>query len=393
TSRYPTRFSRSLAGRARAGSAVAGPRRRHRRPSRALTGGFFPLKESLVHGSLDKKPALPPPSSRARADPEGLLPRAASTIYENRRKMVLITKPDHLSKLSETPHVIIRGQKRYLSEYADRTEIKMGLLDLSNLGISNLREIKGLDAIEEVRILFLQDNCLTSLEHLPRFPRLEQLDLSNNKIRSIKSLENQTSHLLETLWLGNNQISCIEGLENVNLRYLDLSMNNISKIANIDHMIDLEELYLSRNEITKIEGLETLVNLKRLHLSHNGIKKIEGLKGLKNLKSLHLSYNPIQKIENLEANTRLEHLFMAYTNITRIENLDHLTNLQTLRLEKGNITRIEGLSKLINLEELFFHNLDETINHEMETCVNYNDYGDNRAYAQAVVKYCQEHHV
>ena len=51
-------------------------------------------------------------------------------------------------------------------------------------------------------------------------------------------------------------------------------------------MPQLKELYLNFNAISKIENLESLVNLTHLGLGSNKIKKIEGLKTLKKLEDL-----------------------------------------------------------------------------------------------------------
>ncbi|MEX2757931.1 MAG: hypothetical protein Q6365_021330, partial [Candidatus Sigynarchaeota archaeon] len=64
-------------------AAVAEPRRRARpRAScpRARIGGFLQSKGGFLRGASEYKPVSIPAGSPARADPEGLKARAASTI-------------------------------------------------------------------------------------------------------------------------------------------------------------------------------------------------------------------------------------------------------------------------------------------------------------------------
>ncbi|MFX1500382.1 MAG: leucine-rich repeat domain-containing protein [Promethearchaeota archaeon] len=85
---------------------------------------------------------------------------------------------------------------------------KLVVLNLRNLGISDLTEVEGLsEAIE-----------------------LQKLILSNNNITEIKGLENLKN--LEELYLNNNHIIEIKGIENFKkLKYLNLFKNPVFKEA------------------------------------------------------------------------------------------------------------------------------------------------------------------
>jgi Leucine-rich repeat (LRR) protein len=124
----------------------------------------------------------------------------------------------------------------------------------------------------------------------------------------IENLEKLT--LLEELWLGKNKIRALE----VGRIYLRLQVEctcgghlislpkdpagsghpgcgNMLRMRrgmddgpltphpsqNLSTFSSLKILSLQSNRITKLENLEDLVNLEELYLSHNGLKKIEGL--------------------------------------------------------------------------------------------------------------------
>ena len=74
-----------------------------------------------------------------------------------------------------------------------------------------------------------------------------------------------------------------------------------------------------------------MVLLKELYLSENFITKIENLDKLINLEILDLAYNKIEELENIEKNSNLTDLWLNHNKIKNFANLDILKNL--LKLE------------------------------------------------------------
>ena len=103
---------------------------------------------------------------------------------------------------------------------------------------------------------------------------------------------------LTKLQLDNNVISKIENLDHlVNLTWLDLSFNNITKIEGLDKLTKLTDLSLYNNSISVIEGMESFMHsLTVLSLGNNLVKDLECLSYLRPFKSLRLinfAGNPI----------------------------------------------------------------------------------------------------
>ena len=97
------------------------------------------------------------------------------------------------------------------------------------------------------------------------FPKLEELDLSNNEFSSIKmKILILQSNKIETLHY-NNDLSVQKGLNGCqNLEILDLSINLLKDFYGL-HLCKLGELKIlkaSKNEIIKIDCLENLKQLK-----------------------------------------------------------------------------------------------------------------------------------
>mmetsp|Transcript_106633 Transcript_106633/g.340261 ORF Transcript_106633/g.340261 Transcript_106633/m.340261 type:complete len:237 (+) Transcript_106633:108-818(+) len=96
---------------------------------------------------------------------------------------------------------------------------------------------------------------------------------------------------------------------------------------------------LTKRSIPKIEAVNLCINLRWLDLSNNQIIRIENLDGLSQLVSLDLSSNKISKVENLGGVEMLERLKLRANPISRIQDL-------------------EGLRPLKKLKHLHFQNID-----------------------------------
>ncbi|KAF0984416.1 hypothetical protein FDP41_000315 [Naegleria fowleri] len=85
------------------------------------------------------------------------------------------------------------------------------------------------------------------------------------------------------------------------LQILYLQNNLIGTIKNLHHLKDLRYLNMAVNNLTRIEGLESNENLEKLDLTANfvwDLLSVECLKQNYNLKELHLLGNPCTKYEN-----------------------------------------------------------------------------------------------
>lgn len=139
------------------------------------------------------------------------------------------------------------------------------------------------------------------------------------------------------------------------LQELNLGGNQITKIENLDRLVNLQVLNFSVNKISEIEGLNNLVNLSHLGLAYNlgsGILQISNLNNLQNLEFLDLSFNRISEIKGLNNLFKLSSLLLYCNQITKIENISHLTNLEKLRLNDNKIGTLRGLRTLKNLSHL-----------------------------------------
>ena len=75
---------------------------------------------------------------------------------------------------------------------------------MRNLGITDIRDIEGLDQLSNLDYLYLENNKIKEIAGLEKLRYLHALDLTNNQITEIKGLENLNQ--LMHLNVNNNKI-------------------------------------------------------------------------------------------------------------------------------------------------------------------------------------------
>ena len=155
--------------------------------------------------------------------------------------------------------------------------------------------------------------------------------------------------------------------ECVNLRILDCSDNQITKIENLPH--NLQKFECDNNRITKIENLPP--NLQKLYCFNNQITKIENLPP--DLQKLDCHNNQITKIENLPPN--LQRLDCSSNQITELPL--HLLELHNLIVFEYSGNPIENIHPLIsrwldrqqNKTLQVYNDTQSVHNHTIQECI------------------------
>uniref|UniRef100_K3WE74 U2A'/phosphoprotein 32 family A C-terminal domain-containing protein n=1 Tax=Globisporangium ultimum (strain ATCC 200006 / CBS 805.95 / DAOM BR144) TaxID=431595 RepID=K3WE74_GLOUD len=204
---------------------------------------------------------------------------------------------------------------------------KNGEVDLTGHGIES---IISLDGLQNTTKLNLSHNKITKLSDMKRVQNITMLKLIDNKLNGehLKKLvilnvaENQVARIpsevlrnlrtLKALVLNNNSITTLEWIPKFpELNSLIVSNNRISQFParTMDHLPALTKISMSHNLLEEIPDFSVLSELTELRLSHNKIKKIPfSLTKLKNLRVLELGHNEIDDWEGIEALSRLENL-------------------------------------------------------------------------------------
>jgi hypothetical protein len=144
----------------------------------------------------------------------------------------------------------------------------------------NIRSTYGLQKYaNNMTSLNLGDNDLVESGDISFLVELKHLDLSTNRIQSLKGLENLT--LLSYLYLSSNKIRSLDGLQMLTrLEYLYLSSNNIQSLNGIENLIHLTFLKLDSNQLRSLKQLQNLTRIIQLHTFSNQIQSLEGLENI-----------------------------------------------------------------------------------------------------------------
>uniref|UniRef100_A0A8D2QEU2 Ig-like domain-containing protein n=1 Tax=Zonotrichia albicollis TaxID=44394 RepID=A0A8D2QEU2_ZONAL len=225
-------------------------------------------------------------------------------------------------------------------------------LDLSHNKLSSIKTsiLDHLHSLQEVK---LNNNELEIIPDLgPVSANITLLSLTSNKIANILSEHLKPFQSLETLDLSNNNISelKISSFPSLQLKYLYINSNRITSMepGTFDNLsTTLQVLKLNRNKISAIpQKMFKLSHLQHLELNRNKIKKIDGLtfQGLPALKSLKLQRNGVTRLMDgaFWGLTNMEVLQLDHNNLTEVTKgwLYGLLMLQQLHLSQNAISRI-----------------------------------------------------
>ncbi|KAK4781223.1 hypothetical protein SAY87_017329 [Trapa incisa] len=235
------------------------------------------------------------------------------------------------------------------------------------------------EALSDLEELVLRDNKLMTIPDASIFKRLLIFDVSFNEISSLNGLS-KVSTTLKELYVSKNEVTKMEEINHlVELQILELGSNRLRVMENLENFAKLRELWLGRNRIKQVNlcglkcikkislqsnrltsmlGFQECIALEELYLSHNGISKMEGLSTLVNLRVLDVSSNKLKSIEDIQSLTGLEDLWL---NDNQIESLVEMAEAVSGSREKlttiylGNNPCAKSPNYFITLREIFPH--------------------------------------
>ena len=224
------------------------------------------------------------------------------------------------------------------------------------LRYGNLRRYEGKGDILYVEIPQIPKNIVIYRKPTIRIKNSEKLYLNKKDLPHIPLLEGEEN--LKLLSLEANLITKIDHLISLNnLLFLNLYENKISQIENLQTVPKLKALMLGKNNISKIKNLQCLPDIEVLDLHSNKIKLVENLSCLKKLRILNLANNQLTSFVELMNNKNLEDINLRKNLIVSIPNLALcFDKLRKLNLGKNMISKIEFIlefKKLKRLEELY----------------------------------------
>ena len=236
-------------------------------------------------------------------------------------------------------------------------------LTLNNVNGGAWVDLTGLEQFDNLQVLSMQYNSLTSIEAIRNALQLQRLELNNNNLNrdSWQTINNFTS--LRLLNLNNNNLTEISTeLGNMSqLGSLYLANNGLSDVSPLAQASTVTVLDLSKNSgISDFSGMvqnDSRCNPVMLMLEDAGITNLPSasiMASFTNLTYLNLDGNQITDatIANLASAPKLDELYLSRNQITNTTGLSGVTKLKKLSLDNNQITDISGLTSLERLAEL-----------------------------------------
>jgi len=191
---------------------------------------------------------------------------------------------------------------------SNRIRVIEGVDTLTNLkelwlGRNRIAEISGLDNLINLQKISLQSNRLTSTLNLGNCTALEELYLSHNGIEELQVRMNESQAVSSLCrranWLTTTSFF-LQGLESlINLKILDISNNRIKSLKGIETLTNLTDLWANDNAVESMDEIEAVLKemaktLEIVYLRGNPCASHEKYK----LRMLYL----LPKLEQLDDN-------------------------------------------------------------------------------------------
>ena len=221
---------------------------------------------------------------------------------------------------------------------------KLSVLTVDSCGIDN-EDINKLD-LSEVYRLVLRGNNLTTLEGISFADDLSVLDISGNKVGSLKPLANISS--LDSVYADGCGLTSLEGLEySIELKHISACDNAIADLNGLTNATLLEEVKLSNNKISDVSVLaKSSATLKILLLNNNALDmfQADALSELTNITVLSIDNNDLFDIKFVSDMQNLEVFSAKYNHILSIEGFGKKTKCRYLDLSHNMISHVEDFS-------------------------------------------------
>ncbi|KAK7358370.1 hypothetical protein VNO77_00297 [Canavalia gladiata] len=232
------------------------------------------------------------------------------------------------------------------------TELDLTANRLSTLDprIGHLSHLKKLS----LRQNLVTDDAVRPLSSWNALSSLEELVLRDNQLRNVPDVS--IFEKLVVFDVSFNEITSLHGLSRVSnkLKELYVSKNEVAKIEEIDHFLQLQILELGSNKLRVMENFQNLTNLQELWLGRNRIKAVN-LCGLKYIKKISLQSNRLTSMAGFEGCIALEELYLSHNGITKMEGLSSLANLRVLDVSSNKLTSVDDILNLTQLEDLWLN--------------------------------------
>uniref|UniRef100_A0A672TWY1 Leucine rich repeats and IQ motif containing 1 n=1 Tax=Strigops habroptila TaxID=2489341 RepID=A0A672TWY1_STRHB len=235
---------------------------------------------------------------------------------ENQRKKAAVKKRPRKSSLIKKPKIPPLSTEKITHSSPWNTLQQVTTLTLEDLPACSLST---LSECSNLQFLTLRRCGLVALEGLSSCKDLKYINVEENNIQIIdcENLEN-----LFILILSKNHLSSVCGLDGcINLQNLELSYNRITRIGGLESLKNLQQLIVDHNQLISTKGLCEAPTLIHLDCSFNHLTQVEGIENCGLLQILKLQGNNLQEFPRLENHVLLRELYLDDNSISAVRML------------------------------------------------------------------------
>lgn len=253
-----------------------------------------------------------------------------------------------------------------------------GLRNLKTLNVSSnkLRTLAGLEGIVSLEVLYADSNQISDASALSSCVNMKTLSLKVNGY-----YEQDADGAYTGKYIALSDLSFTSKMSA--LEFLDVSSNRITTLKGLEKHTALRELIADFNHITDASALVSCRSLKTLSLAGNsyyetdefgqpaenrvGLSDISFAASLSYLETLNIFSCKVESLEALNGNTALKELVAFANLIEDIEPLRH-SNIEVLDLSYNEITVFEAIAEMPGLKTFIYEG--NPIDDETETFID-----------------------
>uniref|UniRef100_A0AAQ5ZN19 Leucine rich repeat containing 9 n=1 Tax=Amphiprion ocellaris TaxID=80972 RepID=A0AAQ5ZN19_AMPOC len=300
----------------------------------------------LDQGVLNMEPVLKPKPKLLSLDDTILLNVARANVLSQITKLNLhgnsLSKIKEISSLTALRHLTISfNEFTRLDDVSHMPNLEF--LDASYNHIETLGGLRGLGQLKQLDVCWnkltkAREETSVLRKHTPALLKLDTRFNPWNKVFRMTILGRLTTltHLDDVLVAEEEAAEAIQmatGSKINQITTLNLDNLRISKLINLNKLVNLRWASFNDNKISKVEGLESCLKLEELSLNNNSISTLNGLARLQCLNKLSVDGN---QLSSLDASV-----------------LDQLPSLAFLSVENNSIASLHGIHRVRSLLELY----------------------------------------
>lgn len=221
---------------------------------------------------------------------------------------------------------------------------------LSLVGTS-ITDLSSLQSLTSLRSLDCRNSRASDLTPLHTLTALQSLDCSGTPLSSLTPLQPLTAlRRLSCRWTQVSDLAPLRAL--TGLKFLSCLGTWVSDLAPLQALAALQELDCAGTRVSDLTPLQALTALQNLACSNTLVGDFTPLQGLTALRFLDCAYGPARDLTPLQGLTALEFLNCSETLVSDLTPLQGLTALQYLYCSDTLVSDLTPLQALTALKYL-----------------------------------------